>query len=481
MLNLLLKPIVTFFWWLMYKRKLFSAVKDQHKILFKLINKAKTTQFGQEHNFKDIKSYEDYKKNVPIRHYVDVKPYLDKVVNGEMNVLWPEKYSYLLATGTTTGDCTDKFIPLSQDSIKNLLSVSFKSLLNYAVKKQNYGLFFQRGLYLAATPKLGQKGGYSFGPLSGITHYLRPKILRNFNLPSYETAIIEDWEIKIEKIEAEIINHDLGLLVGTPPWLVLFIKKLRQKVGVELGTHFKSFKLLIFGGAPINLYKKEVKAHLGSNVTLMENYPAAEGFIGFQDEFPEQGFLLAASQGIFFEFIKKSDYYNDNYERVSLEDIELNVDYAIVLNTDSGLFGYIIGDIVSFSNNSPYRIYIKGRLRHYVYLNQTYYNDGDLAIPFVDFINKFDLPIEEFTFSPDKLGEGLDLFYECKDDKPMNNDILKKYANELNVSFPVHFKQMKNGSVYQFMKMKFKVGGQFKLTRVKNDRSITDHLEKFVL
>jgi hypothetical protein len=439
-----------------------------------LISKAKNTDFGKDHHFYMVSDYESFKENIPIKHYEDYKYYLNKVLDGEENILWPNPYKYLLKTSKTTGDVEDKFIPLSKESIKNLVSISFISILNFAVRTKNYSIIIKRGLYLTASPKLERKGKYPYALLSGVTHYLKPKILRNFGLPSFETNITEDWNLKLEKIEYELKNKDLGIIVGTPPWINILIKKIYTNSGIKLEKYFKDLSLFIFGGAPINLYRNEIKSILGDSVTLLETYPASEGFIGYQDQFPSEELLLQTCSGIFFEFIKKEDYYRGIYTRVMLSDIAINQDYALVLNTDSGLFGYLVGDIIKFSSKIPARFKITGRLLHHIKFNDIYYNDGELSIPLTEYTNDNQIPLGEFTFSPSLSEKEIDFYYETKNDLEIKMDKLHELFNlestELNL---IHIKE---GSSYQYMKNNYKVGGQYKITRIRNDRRITDYL-----
>lgn len=475
MLKLILKIPILILWWIKIKRLQDGELVAQKKCFKALIRKAQTTQFGKEHNFSSIKNYEQFKERVPIRHYKDFKPYLDKVIEGEENILWPNPYKYMLMTAKSTGDDGDKFIPISAEGLKDLVKISLNMLLNFAVKTKNYDILLKRGLYLGASPRLGKKGKYPYGLLSGVSYYLKPKFLRNFGLPSFETNAIENWEEKIVAIENEIINNDLGVIVGTPPWVNKLLINLHNRVQVPLKKYFNGLTLFMFGGAPIDLYEKQVKSILGDEVHLLENYPASEGFIGYQDEFPHQGLLLQTNFGIFYEFITKKDYYNGEHNRIPLSEIKTDIEYAVVLNTNSGLFGYIIGDIVKFHSLSPYRFKITGRLRHYInYLKQTL-NDGDLTTPLSKAIQKNNLPIGEYTFAPSKFG--IDLYYETYGDVELNSPQIKLIRSYFDIS--MNFNHIKENSIYQYMKETYKLGGQFKITRIRNDRRIVEFLDQF--
>lgn len=474
MLNYILKYPIIFLW----KRRLLSNSKNTQEVIFKtLIDKAKETQFGIKHGFENIKTYDDFKKKVPIRHYQDLKPYMDKILAGEENVLWPSQYQYLLATSKSTGDAIDKFIPISNESLKNLINISLDMLLNFAVKTKNYSILLQRGLYLSASPELERKGKYPHGHLSGISYYLKPKMIRDYGFPSYKTNCIKNWEKKIIAIENEIIDDDLGIIVGTPPWVNKLLHNLSNRVQKPLNQHFKSLKLFMFGGAPIELYRKQIQKILGNEVYLLENYPATEGFIAYQDEFPSKGLLLQTGYGIFFEFIKKEDYYKSQFNRILLKDIELNQEYALVLNTNSGLFSYIIGDIVKFSSKTPHRFTITGRLRHFLRIEDFYLNDGDLSTPLYQLIQQKELPIGEFTFAPGN--QSIDFYYETKNNFKISD--LSKLEIEKLLKQKINFVHIQENSAYQYMKDNYKVGGQYKITRIRNDRNIVDFLDRFLI
>lgn len=463
-------------WYLKFKKNENKALEFQERIFNQLIQKAQDTEFGKDNNFRKINSYEDFKKLVPLQEYKDLKPYLDRVLEGEENILWPTPYKYLLATAKSTGDVQDKFIPISPESLKDLVKISLNMLLNFGVQTKNYGILFKRGLYLGASPKLAKKGKYPHGLLSGVSHYLKPKALRNFGLPSFETNAIENWEEKIIAIENEIIGKDLGIIVGTPPWVNNLVNNLYKKLQKPLNKYFKSLTLFMFGGAPIDLYKKEIQKQLGSEVYLLENYPASEGFIGFQDSFPESnGLLLQTNHGIFFEFITKEDYYNKNWTmRVPLKGVKLDQDYALILNTNSGLFSYLIGDIVQFTTLNPYRIKITGRLRHFLKFNGNFYNDGALSRPLYKLIQENGWPIGEFTFAPDE--NSIELYYESTNNQLITDDIKTTIKKELNL--PISFIHIQENAIYQYMKENLKLGGQYKITRIRNDRNIVEHLER---
>lgn len=474
MLNILLKYPMILMAYLRLRPSRDKSLKNQKQIFRTLITKAKNTQFGVDHNFKKIKDYEDFKSNVPLREYKDYHLYLSKVLEGKENVLWPTPYKYLLSTAKSTGDGDDKFIPISQESLNNLVQISLNMLINFAVKTKNYSILLKRGLYLGASPKLSQKGKYEYGLLSGVSYYLKPKFLRNFSIPSFKTSAIENWEEKIKAIENEVIENELGIIVGTPPWVNKLVMNLNRRVKKPLNQHFKELTLFMFGGAPIKLYKKKIQTILGEEVYLLENYPASEAFVAYQDEFPySSGLLLQTDHGVFFEFLRKEDYYNKNLEnRLQLSEVNINEEYAIVLTTDSGLFSYLLGDIIEFTDLDPFRIKINGRLRHYLKLKGQYLNDNSLSHPLYELIQNHNLLIGEFTFAPGK--NGVELYYETQNNKILNEQEMKKVKDSFD--FEVKLVQINEDAIYEYMKKHHKLGGQFKITRIRNDRNI---VEKF--
>ena len=333
-----------------------NSVKVQQKVFKKLIEQARNTIFGKDHNFNNINSYQDYKKQVPIRDYEALKPYVERVVEGESDVLWKGKPLYLAKTsGTTSGV---KYIPLTKESMPTQIKAARNALLHYIDETQSVDFLKGKLIFLQGSPELGEKNGIKTGRLSGISAHYVPKYLTKNRLPSWETNCIEDWETKVEAVIDETIHEDMRLIGGIPSWVQMYFERIVERTGKKIGEVFPNFNLFVYGGVNYEPYRNKFEDLIGRKVDAIELYPASEGFISYQDLQSEKGMLLLVDNGIFYEFIPSEEFFNQNPTRISLADIKIGINYVIILNTNAGLWGYNIGDTVEFVSISPPRILI---------------------------------------------------------------------------------------------------------------------------
>ena len=306
-----------------------------------------------------------FTQNVPIRDYEELRPYVNRIIEGESDVLWRGKPAYFAKTsGTTSGA---KFIPISKDSVPNHINTARDMLLNYMHLAKDHKLANGKMIFLSGSPTLETKGNIPTGRLSGIVNHHVPGYLRTNQLPSYETNCIEEWEDKLERIVEETIDQDMQLISGIPPWVQMYFDRLQEKSGKTIIELFPNLKVLAHGGVNMQPYKKKLYDSLGTeDIQLLETFPASEGFFAFQDTLEDQGLLLNTNSGIFYEFIPLSDVYNDNPKRLTLAEVELDVNYALIINSNAGLWGYNIGDTVKFVSLDPYRIIVSGRIKHFI-------------------------------------------------------------------------------------------------------------------
>ena len=339
-------------------------VEAQQNVFNTLIENGKITAFGKDHHFSEIKNYEDFKKNVPVVDYEVLRSYVERMVEGEENVLWPGKPAYWAKTsGTTSGA---KYIPISKESMPTHIAAARNALLNYINETGNTKFVNGKMIFLQGSPTMEKKNGVLLGRLSGIVAHHVPGYLQKNRLPSFETNCIEDWETKVDAIVDETVAENMTLISGIPSWVQMYYEKLQEKSGKEkIKDLFPNFSLFVYGGVNFEPYRQRFENMIGKKVDSIETYPASEGFIAFQDSQTEKGLLLLVDGGIFYEFIPMSEIGKENPNRLSLEEVELDVNYAIVLNTNAGLWGYLIGDTVKFVSNKPYRIVVTGRIKHY--------------------------------------------------------------------------------------------------------------------
>src|SRR6201996_4765807 len=342
-----------------------NSVALQQKTFNYLIAAAKNTAFGRDHQFEQISTYDDFKKQVPIRDYEDLRPYIDRITHGEADVLWPGKPEYLAKTsGTTSGV---KYIPITGESMPEHIKAARNALLNYIHETGKSDFVNGKMIFLQGSPVMDKKAGIAVGRLSGIVANLVPAYLQKNRLPSYKINCIEDWEQKVDAIVDETMSQDMRLISGIPPWCQMYFDRLAAKTGdKKIQDIFPNFKLFVYGGVNYEPYRARIEESIGFAIDTIETYPASEGFIAFQDSQKDKALLLLTNSGMFYEFVPAEEYFNENPTRLSLQDVELDKNYALILNTNAGLWGYSIGDTIKFVSKNPYRIIVTGRIKHYI-------------------------------------------------------------------------------------------------------------------
>lgn len=468
-----------------------KPVETQQKVLKYLLDKAVETEFGRDHNFKDIHSFEDFQNNVPISDYEGLKYYIDKVVKGEKDILWPGKPLYFAKTsGTTSGA---KYIPLTKESMPNHINAAKNALLLYLNETGNNSFVDGKMIFLQGSPELTEQNGVKIGRLSGITAHYVPSYLQTNRLPSWKTNLIEDWEQKVDAIVEETANEDMRLISGIPPWMVMYFERLLAKSGKKIGELFPNFSLFINGGVAYEPYRKKFEDLIGREVDVLELYPASEGFIAYQDSQKEDGMLLLLDNGIFYEFIKADEFYNENPKRLTIGDVELGVNYVLILNTNAGLWGYNIGDTVVFTSTKPYRIKVSGRIKHFISAFGEHVIGKEVEDSLKEAIEGENIKINEFTVAPQvNPDSGLpyhEWFIEFEN-TPKNIEELafkidkslrekNTYYNDLitgKVLKELVIREVKQNGFNEYMKSIGKLGGQNKTPRLANNRDIADKL-----
>src|SRR5687768_6887967 len=338
--------------------------QHQEAILSHLIEKGKSTRFGRDHDFGSIKNYNDFKTRVPIRDYEELKPYIEEVLQGKPDILWTGKPEYLAKTsGTTSGT---KYIPITKESIPNHINSARNALLSYVHETGNASFLDGGLIFLSGSPELNVKAGIKTGRLSGIVNHHVPRYLRTNQKPSYATNCIEDWEEKLDKIIDETLHADMTLISGIPPWAQMYFDRIQARTGKKIKDVFPNFSMFVYGGVNFEPYRAKLFDTIGKKIDSIETYPASEGFIAYQDSQKEQGLLMLLNHGIFYEFVPTDEYFNDNPTRLSIEEVELGKNYALIINSNAGLWGYSIGDTIKFVSKNPYRIVVSGRIKHFI-------------------------------------------------------------------------------------------------------------------
>ena len=470
-----------------------NPIETQQRVFNDLIRQAKNTQFGIDHHFDQIRTFEDFSKNVPVRDYEGLKPYVDKVVKGEENVLWKGKPLYFAKTsGTTSGA---KYIPLTKESMPFHIEAARNAILHYIHETGNADFVNGKMIFLQGSPILEEKNGVKLGRLSGIVAHFVPKYLQKNRLPSWETNCIEDWETKVNAIVEETFDQNMTVISGIPSWVQMYFEKLQQKGGKPVGEIFKNFNLFIYGGVNYEPYRAKFENLIGRKVDSIELFPASEGFFAYQDSQKEKGMLLLLNSGIFYEFIKSDDFYNENSKRHTIGEVELGVNYVLIISTNAGLWGYNIGDTVQFTSLKPYRVIVSGRIKHYISAFGEHVIGKEVESALQEAIIGTNIRINEFTVAPqitpidglpyhewfiefENEPENLDFFAEALDNAIRKQNI---YYDDLIVGKVLRkvvvTKVVKNG-FQDYMKSIGKLGGQNKIPRLSNDRKIVDLLSR---
>ncbi|MEO7209393.1 MAG: GH3 auxin-responsive promoter family protein, partial [Chitinophagaceae bacterium] len=392
------------------KKGMETAVEDQQSIFNYLIKTGAKTQFGKEHGFEKIKSYEDFIKQVPIRDYEEFTPYIEKIKQGKHNVLWKGQPIYFAKTsGTTSGI---KYIPISKDSINNHINTARNALLCYMAETGNTKFADGKLIFLSGSPELERIGGVPTGRLSGIVNHHVPKYLRANQLPSYETNCVEEWEEKLDKIVAETILQNMTLISGIPPWMQMYFDRLIEKSGKKVGELFPDFSVMVQGGVNFEPYKARLFESIGRKVDCIELFPASEGFFAFQDSQKEEGLLLNTDSGIFFEFVPAAEIFREKPTRLSLKDVKAGENYAMIISNNAGLWGYNLGDTVKFISTCPYRIIVTGRIKHFISAFGEHVIGEEVETALMDAALEENIHITEFTVAPLISQDGGKSFHE---------------------------------------------------------------------
>lgn len=469
----------------------------QNKVLNTLIQVGKRTVYGLDHEMGSIRNYDDFKKHIPIVEYEGLAPYVDKIKQGESHVLWSGVPLYFAKTsGTTSGA---KYIPITHDSVPYHVNSARNAVFCYIAETGNSSFFDGSMIFLSGSPELEKIGSILTGRLSGIVNHQIPWYIKRNQLPLWQTNCIDDWEEKVAAIVNETAHRDMRLIGGIPSWVQMYFDKLIEKTGKQtIRDIFPNLQLYVYGGVSYEPYRQRFENTLGSQVQTIETYPASEGFIAFQDSQQEEGLLLQINAGIFYEFIPIQEVSSSNPRRIQLEEVETGVNYAIVLNTNAGLWGYLIGDTVRFVSKNPYRIVVTGRTKHYIsafgehvigeevdYALQqailfcpaeiTEYHVApqvsplDGSLPFHEWFIEFNRPPSDIHLFAQKINEALmrkNIYY---------NDLLTGAVLQ-----PIRITLIEQDGFRRYMKSEGKLGGQNKVPRLADNRNLADALKPYI-
>jgi len=468
--------------------------KTQQKVFKKLITEAKNTVFGKDHNFRIISSHQEFTKHVPIRDYEALKPYVEKILEGSSDVLWKGKPLYFAKTsGTTSGA---KYIPITRASMPYHIKSARNALLMYIAETGKADFVNGKLIFLQGSPIIDKIKGIKTGRLSGIVAHYVPKYLQKNRMPSWETNCIDDWETKVEKIVEETLREDMTLISGIPSWVQMYFEKLTLKTGKKIKNIFPNFNLFVYGGVNYEPYRNKFEKMIGKKVDSIELFPASEGFFAFQDKQHQKGMLLLLNNGIFYEFIPAKEFFDENPTRITVEDVEIGVNYVMIISTNAGLWAYNIGDTVEFTSLKPHRIIVTGRIKHFISAFGEHVIAKEVEQALKESISGNNIVVNEFTVAPQTNPEkGLpyhEWFVEFENEPENLENFASNINNKMQEQNSYYFDlingkilrsliitPVKKGGFKEYMKSIGKLGGQNKVARLSNDRKIADSLKKW--
>ncbi len=469
-----------------------NAVEDQEKLLLSLVKTAEKTLFGREHQFENIQNVQDFQEQVNISDYEELKPYIERVKKGQRNILWTDTPEYFAKTsGTTSGA---KYIPISKEGMPYQIAAAQSAIFHYIHQKNNSDFVSGKMIFLQGSPELEEINGIKTGRLSGIVAHHIPNYLQKNRLPSLKTNLIEDWETKVDEIVKETEKENMTLISGIPPWLIMYFEKLIERNGKKITELFPNLQLIITGGVNFEPYREKMNELLGKPVDTIQTFPASEGFFAFQDDYQKEGLQLLTNHGIFYEFVPLEEYGKPNAKRLTLKDIELHKDYALILTTNSGLWAYSIGDVVRFISKKPYRIVVSGRTKHFTSAFGEHVIAFEVEEAMKATVEKFPAQITEFHLAPqvnpqeglpyhewfiefEKEPENLEDFRQNLDAEMRKRNV---YYDDLitgNILQVLKITRLQKNAFQDYAKSEGKLGGQNKIPRLANDRKIGDFLE----
>ena len=468
--------------------------RAQQRIFDELVRNGRMTAFGQDHAFDTIRTYAHFSKQVPVRDYEALRPWLDRVKAAEDNVLWPGKPLYLAKTsGTTSGA---KYIPITRASIPNHIESTRNALLNYIHRTGKARFLDGKLIFISGSPALDTTNGILTGRLSGIVNHHVPAYLRRNQLPSYATNTIEDWEVKVDAIVEETLRADMRFISGIPPWVQMYFDRLTTRTGKPIKDIFPNFELFVYGGVNYEPYRAKIEQSIGRPVDSIELYPASEGFIAYQDIPGDPGMLLMLNSGIFYEFIPLAEYFSPNPTRLPIWEVQPGVNYAVVLNTNAGLWGYSLGDTVRFVSTDPYRLVVTGRVKHFISAFGEHVIAEEVEKALAAASRLVHAEVIEFTVAPQvsppegglpyhewfiefgKQPENLEKFRLAIDESLQRQNIYYRDLIAGHILQPLRIRPLAKDTFITYMRNAGKLGGQNKVPRLSNDRALVDGLAK---
>lgn len=477
-----------------------DPIAAQREILQHLVTRAQYTEIGRKYNFSSLFNIRSFKKAVPIHEYDDLKPYIERMMNGEENILWDEKVQWFAKSSGTTSD-KSKFIPVTEDSLEECHYQGAKDVLSiYYIKNPESDLLTGKGLVIGGSHQINQIDDEThFGDLSAVLLQNTPFWGQWLRTPELSIALMDEWETKIEALAQSTIIENVTSISGVPTWTLVLIKRILEITGKStLKEVWPNLELYIHGGVSFTPYKDQFRKLIGEDIHYIEIYNASEGFFAASPDSTKEDMLLFLQHGIFYEFMPVEDYGKPEPRTCGLHNVELNKNYALIITTNGGLWRYLIGDTIQFTSLNPFRIQITGRLKHYInaFGEEVIVDNSDNAIAIAS--KKTGAIVNDYTAAPvyfsdnsnaahewliefEKAPEDFEAFVKELDAalKSVNSDYEAKRHKDIALRLPV-VHQLEKGCFNAWLKSKGKLGGQHKVPRLCNDRKYIDDILQFL-
>jgi len=473
-----------------------NPLDAQREVLQDLVTSAQYTEFGRKYNFSNLFNVRDFKAAVPIHEYDDMKPYIQRIMKGEQNIIWNTPIYWFAKSSGTTSD-KSKFIPVSDESLKDSHYKAVKDVLTmYYQFNPDSELLTGKGLVLGGSHNINPMNNEAqYGDLSAVLLQNSPFWGHWLRTPDLSIALMDEWESKIEKLAESTIKENVTSVSGVPTWTLVLFKRILKITGKKTIVEvWPSLELYMHGGVSFTPYKEQFQKIIGKNINYLDLYNASEGFFAAQDIPGGEGMLLFTDHGIFIEFMPVSEYGKKDPQTISLQDVELGKNYAPVISTNGGLWRYLLGDTIQFTSLKPFRIKVSGRLKHYInaFGEEVIVDNTDKAIAIAS--EKTGAVVNDYTAAPvyfsdtangahewliefEKEPESLETFTKELDAalKNNNSDYEAKRHKDIALGLPI-IHSLKKGIFSRWLHSKGKLGGQHKVPRLSNERTLLEEI-----
>lgn len=473
-----------------------NPIDAQREVLQDLVTSAQYTEFGRKYNFSNLFNIRDFKAAIPIHEYTHLKPYIERIMNGEQNLLWNTPVYWFAKSSGTTSD-KSKFIPISDESLEDGHFKASKDVLSmYYQFKPDSELLTGKGLLIGGSNSINPMNKEAqYGDLSAVLFQNSPFWAHWLRTPDLSIALMDEWESKIEKLAEATIKENVTSVSGVPTWTLVLFKRILEITGKQtMAEVWPSLELFMHGGVSFTPYKEQFQKLIGKEINYLEMYNASEGFFAAQDIPGSEGMLLFPDHGIFYEFMPVSEYGKKEPETIGLQDVEIGKNYAPVISTNGGLWRYLLGDTIQFTELKPFRIKVSGRLKHYMnaFGEEVIVDNTDKAIAMAS--EKTGAVVNDYTAAPvyfsdasngahewliefEKQPENLDVFGNELDAalKSINSDYEAKRHKSIALRLPI-IHSLKKGTFAEWLRNKGKLGGQHKVPRLSNERKFVEEI-----